>query len=92
MIDNSHGGSASIVAEEFFAFSVYGASKEHIITLRLRREEGMTIGDMAQMQSFLWTLVGKAIRDDPSLVQRLRDGGIEVLIEDPRATASPGVS
>lgn len=70
-------------AKEFFQFSVYSSRDEHIITLRLRRREGMTIGDMGQLQNFLWTQVGYAIRENKDLQNTLRHGGIEVLLDDP---------
>lgn len=67
-------------AKEFFEFKIYGAQHNHIVTLRLRRQEGMTIGEL---QNFLWTRVGHAIRDDKGLQQMLRYEGVEVLLEDP---------
>jgi hypothetical protein len=70
-------------AKEFFEFKVYGAQHNHIVTLRLRRREGMTIGDMGQLQNFLWTQIGYAIRDSKELQDTLRHGGVEVLLEDP---------
>jgi hypothetical protein len=70
-------------AKEFFEFKVYGAQHNHIVTLRLRRQEGMTIGDMGQLQNFLWTQIGYAIRDNKELQQTLRHGGVEVLLDDP---------
>lgn len=70
-------------AESFFEFKIYGARENHIVTMRLRRGEGMTIGDMGQMQNFLWTQVGYAIRDSVELQNVLKHGGIEVLLEDP---------
>ena len=77
-------------AKDFFEFSVYNAQHEHIVTLRLRRQEGQTIGDMAQLQNFLWTQVGLAIRDNEELRRRLEYGGVEVLLEDPNPPqASP---
>lgn len=70
-------------AKEFFEFKIYGAHNNHIVTLRLRRQEGMTIGDMGQLQNFLWTQIGYAIRENKELQQTLGHGGVEVLLDDP---------
>jgi len=78
-----------IRAKEFFQFAIYNADAEHIVTLRLSRREGHTIGDLAQLQNFLWTQIGLAIREDPELQHRLRLGGIEVLLEDPNPPVAP---
>lgn len=69
--------------QSHYEVRIYGASGNHIVTLRLRRLEGMTNGDAAQMQNFLWTQVGYAIRDSKELRDILRHGGIEVLLDDP---------
>ena len=78
-------------AKDFFQLSIYDARKEHIVTLQLKRREGMTTGDLAQLQNYLWTQLGLAIRDDKSLQARLKLGGIQVLTEPPAAPeAAPG--
>jgi hypothetical protein len=80
-------------AKEFFEFGIYQADDSHIVTLRLRKQEGMTIGDTTQLQNFLWTQVGQAIRDNKELQRTLRHGGIEVLLEDPNPPmAEPGAN
>jgi hypothetical protein len=76
-------------AKEFFEFKIYGAQHNHIVTLRLRKREGMTIGDMGQLQNFLWTQVGYAIRDNEDLQATLQHGGVEVLLDDPSPPAAP---
>ena len=76
-------------AKDFFQFSVYDSKGEHIVTLRLKRKETQTIGDMAQLQNFLWTQVGFVIRDNKDLQHTLALGGIEVLLEDPRTPFAP---
>lgn len=78
-------------AKNQFMLHIYDAQKNHIVTLRLLRQEGMTRGDMHQMQVYLWQQLGEAIRDDKALQQRLAYGGIETLMEDPRVSpqASP---
>lgn len=75
-------------AKEFFQFQIYGANHEHIVTLRLRRREGMTIGDMGQLQNFLWTQLGRAIRNNEELRRDLGHGGVEVLLDDPNPPQS----
>jgi hypothetical protein len=80
-------------AKEFFQLQIYDAGNEHIVTLRLRRREGMTIGDMGQLQNFLWTQIGQAIRGNQELRKTLELGGIEVLLEDPNPPeAAPDVN
>ena len=78
-------------AKDYFRLDIYDAQKCHVVSLQLRRDKEMTVEDMGQLQNFLWTQVGLAIRDDKSLQERLKLGGIEVLTEDPAApTAAPG--
>lgn len=71
------------VAQSYYELKIYGARGNHIVTLHLHRREGMTDGDAAQMQNFLWTQVGYAIRESKELQDILRHGGIEVFLEDP---------
>jgi hypothetical protein len=53
----------------------------------------MTIGDLGQLQNFLWTQVGYAIRDNKELQNTLKLGGVEVLTDDPRSPESaPGLN
>jgi hypothetical protein len=70
-------------AKDFFEFKIYGAQNQHIVTLRLRKREVMTLGDTTQMQNFLWTQVGYAIRENEELRRTLSLGGVEVLLDDP---------
>lgn len=71
------------VPKSYYELKIYGARNNHIVTLRLRRKEGMTDGDAMQMQNFLWTQVGYAIRESKDLQDTLLHGGIEVLLDDP---------
>jgi hypothetical protein len=82
-IDQLEDDLLGVRAKDFFEFKVYGANHNHIVTLRLKRQEGMTIGDMGQLQNFLWTQVGYAISENEELQNTLRLGGVEVLLEDP---------
>jgi hypothetical protein len=60
-------------------FDVYDETTgEKIIKLLLSRDEQMTDGDFLQMQNFFWCTVGRAIRDNPEIIQTLQAGGIEV--------------
>lgn len=70
-------------AKEFFRFSIYGADHRHIVSLQLKKAPGHTSGDLHQMQNFLWTQIGLAIREDADLQRRLSYGGIEILLDDP---------
>lgn len=79
-------GPMGAVAKDFFQFSIYDGRKNHIVSLRLRRTENLSIGDMEQLQNFLWTQLGIAIREDLTLQRRLRYGGVEVILEDPNAS------
>jgi len=56
------------------------ASGEHIIAVILHRDHVMTDGDFMQMQNWFWTVIGRAIRDNPDVIQTLRAGGVEILI------------
>ena len=51
---------------------------ERIIQLVLDRGNQMTDGDFLQMQNFFWCTVGRAIRDNPEIINTLRAGGIDV--------------
>jgi hypothetical protein len=74
-----------IAAQNFFQLSIYGERKEHVISLRLQRERGMTIGDMAQLQNYFWVSLGEAIRKNEELRRHLAHAGFEVLLDDPNA-------
>lgn len=75
-------------AEVFWEFSIYDANNEHVVTLRLRRKEGMTRGDMGQLQNFIWVNLGQSIRNDMELRKTLELGGVEVILDDPRSTGA----
>jgi hypothetical protein len=67
------------------------ASGEHIIAVILHRDHQMTDGDFMQMQNWFWTVIGRAIRDNPDIIQTLRAGGVEILIDkDPFHPGSHG--
>lgn len=51
---------------------------ERIVRLMLLRNSMMTDGDFMQMQNFFWCTVGRAIRDNPDIIETLRAGGIDV--------------
>jgi hypothetical protein len=66
-------------------FQVYDESKqppEKVIKLVLHRAPDMTDGDFYQMQNFFWCTVGRAIRDNPDIIQSLRAAGIIVTTSD----------
>jgi hypothetical protein len=56
------------------------ATGEHIIAVILYRDQVMTDGDFLQMQNWFWNVIGRAIRDNPDVINTLRAGGIEILI------------
>lgn len=67
------------------------ATGEHIIAVILHRDHVMTDGDFMQMQNWFWTVIGRAIRDNPDIIQTLRAGGVEILIDqDPFHPGSHG--
>jgi len=70
-------------ARDFFQLSIYDAQNDHVVTLQLKRHSGMTPGDLAQLQNFLWCQIGQAIRDDADLRRRLEIGGVRVLLNAP---------
>ena len=82
-VDALEEGILGVRAKEFFELKIYGAQCDHIVTLRLRKQPGMTTGDMGQLRNFLWTQVGLAIRNSKELQATLLHGGIEVLLDDP---------
>ena len=51
---------------------------ERIVQLILDRGSQMTDGDFMQMQNFFWCTIGRAIRDNPEIINTLRAGGIDV--------------
>jgi hypothetical protein len=57
------------------------ATGEHIIRLVLDRTTQMADGDFLQLQNFFWTTIGRAIRDNPSIIQTLEAGGVRVEID-----------
>lgn len=59
------------------------ATGEHIVRLVLDRTREMADGDFMQLQNFFWTVIGRAIRDNPAVVQTLQAGGVRVEV-DPR--------
>jgi len=78
-----------IAAQNFFQLSIYDARSNHIVTLRLQRQQGMTIGDMAQLQNFFWVTLGQAVRSDEEMRRHLQHAGFEVLTEDPSVQMAP---
>lgn len=92
-IDSAESDMFGSRAKEFFELKIYGAQHNHIVTLRLRRQDGMTIGDMGQLQNFLWTQIGYAVRENEDLRNTLKHGGVEVLLDDPSPPKSaPGAN
>lgn len=59
------------------------ATGEHIIRLVLDRTREMADGDFLQLQNFFWTTIGRAIRNNPSIIQTLEAGGVRVEIDPP---------
>ena len=76
-------------AQNFFQLSIYDPKGEHIISLRLQRQPGMTIGDMAQLQNFFWMTLGRAVRSNEEMKKHLTLAGFDVLIEDPNVKPVP---
>lgn len=78
-----------MVAQNFFQLSIYDPHGVHVVSLRLQRQQGMTIGDMAQLQNFFWVTLGRAVRSDEEMRRHLAHAGFEVLTEDPNASPVP---
>lgn len=53
-------------------------TRELIVKIVLNRTPDMTDGDFLQMQNFFWVTIGRAIRDNPEVLQTLAAGGIMV--------------
>lgn len=78
-----------ITAQNFFQLSIYGPKGDHVVTLRLQRQQGMTIGDMAQLQNFFWVTLGTAVRSNEEMKRHLTHAGFEVILEDPAVQGEP---
>jgi hypothetical protein len=61
-----------------------------IIGLVLNRSRWMSDGDWLAMQNYFWTVIGKAIRYNPSVISDLRTAGITVTIPDAPSGGQPG--
>lgn len=71
-------------AKYHLGFNVVDESTgEHIVRLVLDRTREMADGDFLQLQNFFWTTIGRAIRDNPSIVHTLEAGGVRVEIDPP---------
>jgi len=77
------------MAQNFFQLSIYGPRGDHVVTLRLQRQQGMTIGDMAQLQNFFWVTLGTAVRSNEEMKRHLTHAGFEVVLDDPAAQGEP---
>jgi len=78
-----------VMAQNFFQLSIYDPAGEHVVSLRLQRRPGMTIGDMAQLQNFFWVTLGCAVRRNEEMKRHLTHAGFEVLLDDPNDQAAP---
>jgi hypothetical protein len=78
-----------VAAQNFFQLSIYDPAGAHIVSLRLKRQPGMTIGDMAQLQNFFWVALGRAVRINEEMRRHLTYAGFEVLDNDPNTPPVP---
>lgn len=69
-------------AEYFLSFDVVDeATGERIVRLTLDKTWDMAGGDFLSLQNFFWSTIGRAIKKDRELRERLESGGVRVETE-----------
>ena len=75
-------------ANHLLSFDIVDEQRgERVIKLTLDRKPDMTDMSFTQAQNFLWCVIGRALKSDPSALNKLRWAGVE--IDTDPGTSSP---